>query len=354
MRKVYLENIKGTEVIAKDIFDASGRILLSEGTVIKTFYVNKLKQMDVFAVYVKDALSDGIEIEETISEKLKVKVKKIIKEDMKKLISDNQGIPEGILKSTGDIIDELLSKKDIMVNLSDIRSKEDSLLSHSIQVCTLSVITGIRMGYNMLKLKDIAVGALMHDIGQLLLPEHIIKKQGDLTEEEMIIFKQHPKQGYDLLNKQHNINATAKVMVLLHHERNDGSGYPLGLTEDKIYETAKLIAVCDVFDNMTADVGNKKGMKPYEVIEYLYAMSGTLFDKRVVEVFVKNISPYPLGSGVLLNNQQKGIVYEVHKDAPTRPIVKIVYDEHGERLKEPVFMNLLKEMTLFVVDIVDL
>ena len=353
MRKIYIDQLKGTEVISKNIYDESGRILLSAGAVIKPFYIKKLQQMDIFAVYVKDDYSKGIEVEEFISEELRNRSKKILREDMQKLIGGNEGMPASILKSTGDIIDEILSKKEIMINIIDIRSKKDEIFSHVVNVCALSVITAIHMGYNMLKIKEVAIGALLHDVGKLKVPKDILNKSGTLTQKEEQILKKHPKDSYEILNKQQNISATAKVMALLHHEREDGSGYPLGFKGDKIHETAKILAVCDTFDHMTADVGKKRGMKPYEVVDYLLAVAGVQFDKSVVEVFLKNISLYPPGSGVILNTGQKGIVVEVHKGVPTRPIVRLIYDEEGQKISPAKVIDLLKERTVFITETKD-
>jgi HD-GYP domain-containing protein (c-di-GMP phosphodiesterase class II) len=356
MRIVSLDHLKENEVLGKPIYDEAGRILLAEGVHLTPFYINRLKTLGVHFVYINDDLSKGVEIEENISEKTRQMSKHTVKEMVDKYIRYGKVNNDGISKSVNSILDDILYQKEIMVTVSDIRTKDDNLYSHAVNVCVLSVIIGTHLGYNMLRLKDVAIGALLHDLGKIKLMKdkkasRDIKNEGELQRH---MEKMHPKAGYDLLGAQNVFNAVSKVAVLMHHERVDGTGYPLGLKGEEIHEVAKLVSICDTFDNMVSGSRNSEPKPVYEVLEFLTGMSGTCFDGELVKKFVSHIAAFPTGSGVKLNSGERCLVIRQNKALPIRPVIRAIYDRNGNRLAEPYEIDLNSELTLFITGVCDL
>lgn len=165
MRLVNVNNLKGSEILGKRIFDDAGRVLLSEGAKLTPFYVDRLKILGVTSVYVNDEFSKGIEIEEPISEKTRMMCKNAVKYMLDKYCKTKTLDNSETIKSVNSIIDDILSNKDVLVNISEIRLSGENLYSHSVNVAVLSVIVGLHMDNSNSRLKDIAVGALLHDLG---------------------------------------------------------------------------------------------------------------------------------------------------------------------------------------------
>lgn len=351
MRVVSVSNLRGDEILGKQIYDETGRVLLGAGVKLRPYYIEKIKELGINSVYIDDDISKNLVIEESISEKTRQMSKHAVKEMVVKYSREGKDYNSSVMDSVDSVIEDVLSNKDVLINVAEISASDNNIYSHSVNVCVLSTIIGTHMGYSQLKLKDIAAGALLHDIGKIrimndkkLLEEFKNKEQLD----EYIKFK-HPKVGYDFLGQQHIWNAYVKVAVLMHHEKSDGTGYPSRLKSNEINQIAKIVSICDVFDNLISGRGTKECKTVSEVIEYLVAMSNTYFDTEMVRKFTMNIAAFPTGSGVVLSSNEKGLVIKQNSSMPTRPIVKVIYDKNGDLLSEPYEVDLLKELTLFIV-----
>lgn len=354
MRKISIDQIKGNEILVKPIYDPSGRLLLSVGTALKIGFKMRLTQLGVLSIYIDDEFSQGINVEDFVSENIRLETKIALKNAFTKLVNRHSFSADKITKSAEAIIDDILSRKEVIVNISDIKSKDNCLFEHSINVCALAIVTAIHLGYNTAHLKEVAIGSLLHDVGKLLIPKDIINKakEGKLDPEEVETLKTHPLDGYEILNDKENIGYISKAIILMHHEHCDGTGFPLSLTEDKLHETVKLVSICNTFDNLTSDFSGRKKMEVYEVLEYLIAMSGSIFDKSLIATFIENIAAYPSGTIVKLNDGTYGIVSRQNKSFPVRPVVNLIYDKNKNKLNEPRELDLSKETTLFIVDTV--
>ena len=350
MRVVSVSNLKGGEILGKKIYDELDRVLLNVGVKLTPLYIEKIKEIGISSVYIEDEISRNVMIEENISEKTRRMGKRAVKEMIEGYCREGKTYDSSVMNSVNSILEEVLANKNVLINVAEISANDNNIYSHSVNVSVLSTIIGTHMGYNMSKLKDIATGALMHDIGKIkimndkkLLAEFNTEKELDNYIEFM-----HPKVGYDLLGEQQVWNAYIKVAALMHHERSDGSGYPLKLIGDEINQIAKIVAICDVFDNMISGRDTSERKTVSEVIEYLVGMSNIYFDAEMVKKFTMNIAAFPTGSCVLLSSNEKGLVVRQNNSMPTRPIVKVVYDKAGELLSEPYEVDLLKELTLFI------
>lgn len=351
MRVVSVSSLKGEEVLGKQIYDDSGRVLLRAGVKLGPYYIERIKELGIHSVYIDDDISKNVIIEESISDKTRQMSKHAVKEMMGRYCREGKTDNSSVMNSVSSLIEDILSNKNVLVNVAEISSSDTNIYSHSVNVCVLSTIIGTHMGYSMLKLKDIATAAILHDVGKIkIMNDKKILSQFKTKEElDKYIELNHPKVGYDLLGEQHVWNAHIKVAALMHHERSDGSGFPLKLKGEEINQIAKIVTICDVFDNLISGRGIGEPKNVYEVIEYLVAMSNSYFDEEMVRKFTANIAAFPTGSGVILSTNEKALVVKQNNSIPLRPVVKVIYDRKGIVLSEPYEIDLIKELTIFII-----
>ena len=349
MRVVSISSLRGDEILGKQIYDESGRVLLSAGVKLKPFYIERIKELGIHSVYIDDDISKNIVIEETISDRTRQMSKSAVKNMIEKYSREGKTDNNSVMNSVNSIVEDVLSNKNILLNVAGISASDNDVYSHSVNVCVLSTIIGTHMGYSMLKLKDIAMGALLHDIGKMAIlnDKKIIDKFQDKEELYKYIELMHPKAGYDLLGEQRVWSAYVKVAVLMHHERCDGSGFPLKLKGEEINQFAKIVSICDEFENMVSGRKTDEPKSVYEIIEYLVAMSNIKFDEEMIRKFTMNIAAFPTGSSVMLNTNEKGLVVKQNNSMPLRPVVKVIYDSLGNMIL-PYEIDLLKELTTFI------
>jgi len=353
VRRVSLDNIQSGVILAKTVMTLEGRVLLASGTVLTEEYKKKLIANGITEIYIEDEISKGIHIPEVVREEIVTEAKRKIK-----LMMTNPSIKTSIdgqqvMEIVDSIITSLLSDKDIVANLSDIRSVDDYTFSHSVNVCILSLIIGIGFGYSIDQLKELGVGSILHDIGKVMIPGEILKKPVQLNNKEFEEIKKHTVYGYELLKKNKGITTLASYISLEHHERMDGSGYPHKLKGDDINKAARIVAVSDVYDALTTDRVYRKKLMSHEVIDYITALGSHHFDQEVVDVFIRFIAYYPVGMGVILNTGERGIVKEYNKKYPVRPVVRVVADAAGNMLSKQKDVDLSSELKYRIVEIWD-
>jgi len=349
-----LEKCQENMKLAKTIFTDDGRILLSAGIALKRSFIERLKLCNLSEVYIDDEFSTDIEINDVVDERTRNEAKLLVKSVMEEYKVTQRFDADRVKSVVNRIIDELLYTRDIMVNLTDIKSSDDYTFSHSVNVCILSLITGIKLGLNQLRLKDLGIGALMHDIGKTLIPKEILNKASKLTNEEFEQIKKHTILGHEILKTNRDISITSAHVAIAHHERYDGSGYPLGTKGDNIHQFARIVAIADVYDALSSDRVYRKKMKPHEVLEYMLTAGEVLFDRNILEHFVRSIAIYSIGTSVVLNTGERGIVVDVNRTFPTRPIVRVVIDAGGKRLASFNEIDLTKRLNVFIEDTCDI
>ncbi|GAA0076772.1 HD-GYP domain-containing protein [Clostridium sp. CTA-5] len=351
MRLISVSSLKGDEILGRQIYDELGRVLLNVGVKLKPYYIEKIKEIGINSVYIDDDISKDVDIEESISEKTRQMSKHAVKDMIQRYCREGKTDSTSVMNSVNSVIEDILSNKNVLINVAEISSSDNNIYSHSVNVCVLSTIIGTHMGYSMLKLKDIAAGALMHDIGKIKImnDKKLLTQFKTKDELDKYIKSMHPRVGYDFLGEQYIWNAAVKVVALMHHERSDGSGYPLKLQGNEINQIAKIVSICDVFDNLISGRNMKESKTVPEVIEYLVGMSNIYFDGEIVKKFTSNIAAFPTGCAVILSSNEKGLVIRQNTSMPTRPVVKVIYDKLGNLLLEPYEIDLLKELTLFII-----
>jgi HD-GYP domain-containing protein (c-di-GMP phosphodiesterase class II) len=222
------------------------------------------------------------------------------------------------------MVEEILQNSKTMVNIVDLRTYDDYTYSHSLNVSVLSVVMGTMLGLKKKQLNDLAVSALVHDIGKVFIDKNIVNKPAKLTAEEFLEMKKHSEKGYQYLKEHSRFSKIILHGVLEHHEQYKGEGYPGGLQGDAICLFGRIICVADVYDALTSDRPYRRAMIPSDAIEYIMGGYETMFDPMIVDVFIKKVAAYPVGTCVALSNGQTGIVIKNNEGFGLRPVIRII------------------------------
>lgn len=352
MRRVSLERLKDRMKLGRTIYSSEGKVLLAAGQEVTERYKKKLKDLGIMYVYVEDSRTKDIEIADVVSEKTRIDLNSTVKHTMWQMKKKNTLIDiKGIKEIIDGMIDELTNHKNLVINLQDMRSFDDYLYAHSVETCILSVVLGISSKMDAIKLRDLAIGALLHDVGKVKIPLEIMNKPDSLTPEEWEQMKKHTVYGFEMLRRNDELSLLSAHVAYQHHERMDAKGYPRGLQGDDILMFAKIVAIADSYDALTCDKVYRKRFLPHEAMEIIKSSAGTQFDVPMVKAFFENIALYPLGSQIELNTGEQGVVIKVEKGFSERPVVRVFVDEHGDELAEPRDRNLMDELTVFIIKV---
>lgn len=350
MRLVSVDNLKPELLLARSIFDSFGRVLLRKGTSLTVSYIQRLKDLHYKSVYVDDGIPESFIIDDVVSEGIRAEAVKVTKESLLNVKAGKSFQERKIKQIVNDLIDEIISNREIIVHLVDIRSLEEDTFSHAVNVCILSVMTGLAMGYNQLRLKELGIGALLHDVGKAAMLDEA-NNPNKITREVHQMLQKHCDFGFEVLRKSDNIGIIAAHVAWQHHECYNGSGYPRKLAGKGIQEFARIVAIANEYDKLTTDKLNRERYLPHEAIEMIRSKQGLDFDPDIVAQFIPNISPYPTGGLVLLNTGFKGNVVSVNKKNPSRPKVKLICDNKGQKIEGIHIVDLIKESSLYITEI---
>lgn len=350
MRIISLDNIKGNELLAKDIMSYNDSVLMTKGTVIKTEYVSRLKELGIRYIYVEDDIARGVNLTGSLELQIKEQCQETVRDIILKYCYQNDSQLEEIKKIADEIIYDIMSSPEVIYNLSSIRDKSESTYSHSLNVCALSVILAFKLKICKTKIRDIAIGCLLHDIGFTYITlDYSNLNLDSCKEKELKEIKMHTIYGYSAVEKMDWLSPISKEIVINHHERLDGSGYPFHIKGDRIKIGSKIAAVCDEFDSRVyGNLTNK--LKVHEAIDYIVSQAGVLFDFATVKIFVDSVAAYPTGSIVITNENEIGIVLRQNSQCPTRPVIRIIQDAYGNKPENWIEKDLIKELTLFITD----
>ncbi|AKL97122.1 HD-GYP domain-containing protein [Clostridium aceticum] len=357
MRYVPIDYAREGDFLAQPLFNEEGLVLLAKGVKLTEGLIHKIKKQGYYSLYILDDISHQ-EIQDMIKPEIRQRTTAVIKKIMhtipqdKKLLSNeareiqrNMKELVGLMKI---ITDEVFTQKALVMSLVDIRNVDNYTYAHSVNVMLHALLLGISVELNRNELYDLSIGATVHDIGKVFVPESILKKPGALTDEEFQEMQQHTTKGFSFLKEYTDFSATARIISLQHQERIDGSGYPVNLKGDEIHLYSRITAIADVYDALTADRHYRRALPAKEAIEYIMGASGRFFDGELVKAFVSKVNPYPVGTLIKLSNGFEGIVEEVNDFTYLRPVVKILTEE-GKKVT-PWLCNLLKENSLVIED----
>ncbi|MCL1090822.1 HD-GYP domain-containing protein [Shewanella profunda] len=240
------------------------------------------------------------------------------------------------------MIESALLDADALKCMSALRSKDAYLLEHSVNVAFLLVTFGKYLKLDRSMLREMAIGGILHDIGKIKVDNKVLHKPGKLTPEEFEHMKLHQVFAIDILNEAKGLSQMSKDIGLMHHEKLDGRGYPLGLKEDQIPLHGRMSCIVDIFDALTATRCYKEAMSPAAAFKILLSLTPFHLDQELVYEFIRCIGVYPVGSLVELSDGRVGIVWTSKDRDALHPIVKCFYSLKAKRYTDIIMVDLLK------------
>lgn len=348
--------------IQSPVYSYDGNLLLNKDTVINTSILSKLERHSITPDDLLKLLNKDVKSEKLVDDKeLEIYISTVKKVFDNILHNDANGvsavIPDEHIKLVEDVVaflvESLMRVEDLLFIVSDMLENEAYTYKHSVNVSILSILTAKSLNYSKHDIKNIALGAFLHDIGKMLVDQALITKPSALTDLEKEAVEQHSLLGYNLVKDIQSLPYTAKQIILLHHEKLDGSGYPYGITGIEIPEYVRIVTLCDMYDAMTTNRVYRGKMPIHTVLEILMHDSVFKLDRNIYRHMTENICIFPPGSGVVLSDGRFGVVSFYRRTSPTRPHVRVIdLDTDFTDIKVET-VNLEKKRTLFVSDIWD-
>lgn len=357
MRLKSIHSLKENDELAKPIYNDEGLILLNASVKLSASMITRLHDKGVSFVYIEDPDTADIFVDDTLSPEVKTKAIKTINKSFKKIgeqLSQGKSIQiDDLTESFSDVVESILnsvrSEKDAVTMLSNVMNYDSYVYQHSLSVTVYAIALGKKAGLTIKQLKELGLGAMLHDVGKMAIPLEVLNKKKKLSDEEFDLIKEHAEQGFEMLRKSKTLPLLAAHCAFQHHERLDGSGYPRQIKENDIHLYGKILAIADVFDAVTSHRVYRSAMLPHEGLAMIQAGAGKLFDRKLVELFQKTVAIYPVGIEVELSDGRCGVVKKINQSLPDRPTVKILKDKDGKALNEPYDLNLTEMLNITIV-----
>lgn len=348
--RIKAAEIKKGMVLGNDVCSKSGAVLLAKDTILTDYAISKLLGWQIETVFVVaqeglkrpeikpvdpftkednvffDMYLQSVETIATLFEEMKSGVVPV---------ESFQPIAEGILE-------QVLGVHGVLRRLRQVKSGDEYTFNHSMNVGIYSVLIGSWLKIGEEQLAQLAMAGLLHDAGKAKVASSILQKPGPLTPEEMTEVRRHTFYGYEMIENTKGLSVEVALAALQHHEREDGTGYPLSLDADEISPLAKIVAVADVYDAITSTRVYQAKRTPYAAMDIIIDESFRTLNPVVVQKFLSMITNYFLTDKVVLSNGQVGTIVYVNPSRPTRPLVQT---------KEG-FIDLAKAPKLQIVDVI--
>ena len=364
MKYISVEQVEPGDVLARSIYTSEGLTLLQAGVQLTVGMINKLRRFGVTMVSIKDPLLDDVNVEEVVTETTRKDAIRNLSAAIQCVQSGKGFDVRGVQKAVSGVVEEILKNRRVLLNLSDIRTTDNALYIHSLNVCMMATVMGVGLGYNTSQLKELAIGALLHDIGKVSVdadnsradaamdeagkagpaesgeagPEEAKTLEGqsasngedklesDETEPPVEDLKNHfTWRGFHLLRRKHEMSIVSAHIPLQHQEWVDGSGVPRGLSGNQIHEFAKIVAICNYYDDLISPFSEEaETLPPFEACERIMGLAEKRFDIKMVNHFLRSIAVYPTGSSLKLSTGEIGIVIDQNRGLPSRPVVRVI------------------------------
>ncbi|WP_139491682.1 HD-GYP domain-containing protein [Brevibacillus dissolubilis] len=347
--------------MGQTVLTEDGKVLLGLGVVLDERLIQGLRKSGVDSIYIDDPHTEDIIVQDVIRPETRRKAVEAIQKAVKQITNSNKLTRRVSVKDMGllfqkafhEILEDLMENPNVMIHLISISSTSGMMYHHSVNVAVMATAVGMSLGYNRQQLTELGIGAMLHDVGKVLLPPEMFEKTHRWNPNEIETAKMHTRLGFDLLRKQHDLSLLTAHVAFQHHERLDGSGYPQGLSGSQIHEYAQIVGICDVYDSLTTPRPWRKRFMPQDALEYLLGTGDTKFSLRLVDAFRKHIAVFPLGTSIVMNTGEVGVVCRVDPSIAHRPVVRILKDGRGNDISMPYELDLRQDLKAFIAGFED-
>ncbi len=353
MIRVSVDDLKPGMRVAYPVLREDGSILLNKGVILTEGYIQRLRELGFQSIFVEYDLLQDVVVSEPLRIETRQRVQRTLHETVRRLQRGSGVSYQEILKALEEVLDEILENPTTVFYLVQMQNCNDLVFQHSVNVAILSLLVGKHLSLSRLQLRKLGLGAILHDLGKVRLPEDLLLKKRQLEEEEKKLVRMHPVWSKEMIQKDPGYDFLASIIALQHHERLNGSGYPYGLSGEEIHFLSRICACADVYDALTVDRPYRKRFSYAEALEYLMGNASRLFDLQVVTTMVRHIAPYPVGETVRLTTGEIAVVLRLNEGLPIRPVVRVIRDASGQLLEKPKDIDLMKELTVAIVGTVE-
>ena len=397
MKKVKVKSLKGNEILALPIVTDGGTVLIHADVELKPELINRAIRLGIKSLYIKDypeevinkenynhivisseddyddVYNEGQDVSDSECADVKnekkteynnkyienhiykveetaINSRTIIKDVLEKHIYRHNSDLKVIGEQAEKIIESVIEEPEVITNITEMRNISTDMYTHCINVCALSTIMALRLKMSEKQVRNISIGAILHDIGlRYIKVPYMNTNETYMNVKDALEYKKHTIFGYSSLQDEGWIPDIAKEIILLHHERIDGKGYPFQHKGDKIKTEVKLVSLCDDFESLISGVGSTK-LKIYEAIEYIKANQGIKYDATITDKLLESVAVYPVGINVITSEGEMGVVVRQNHKFTDRPVIKMLKHADGSPYNDDVEIDLMKYLTLFIVD----
>lgn len=397
MKKVKVKSLKGNEILALPIVTDGGTVLIHADVELKPELINRAIRLGIKSLYIKDypeevinkenynhivisseddyddVYNEGQDVSDSECADVKnekkteynnkyienhiykveetaINSRTIIKNVLEKHIYRHNSDLKIIGEQAEKIIESVIEEPEVITNITEMRNISTDMYTHCINVCALSTVMALRLKMSEKQVRNISIGAILHDIGlRYIKVPYMNTNETYMNVKDALEYKKHTIFGYSSLQDEGWIPDIAKEIILLHHERIDGKGYPFQHKGDKIKTEVKLVSLCDDFESLISGVGSPK-LKIYEAIEYIKANQGIKYDATITDKLLESVAVYPVGINVITSEGEMGVVVRQNHKFTDRPVIRMLKHADGSQYKDDVEKDLMEYLTLFIVD----
>lgn len=343
MNLISIEDVRSGMILARDVINDLGITFMSANTVLSPSSIEALRKLDIDFIYIKEEREVPSAVDEITVEQAYLRLLSFYKTIYTNVRQGKSLNIEQLSRETLPLFRKIVSDNNILAYLRRVRIDEDYVYMHSVNVGIFSMIIAKWANLRDDVQGSLAISGLLHDIGKTQISPSIIDKPGQLTEDEFKDIQRHTTFGNEILKLCTGASKELLEGVLYHHERIDGSGYPEGRRSGEIPLFAKVIAVADVFDAITANKTYREKISVYAAARVLKTESFNKLEPKITEIFLKNISRFYVGNKVKLNTGDIGEVILLNKTDVTRPLIKV-----GEE-----YIDLSTNFKLEIIDVIN-
>lgn len=352
MRIINVDSLEGNEIVASPILTKDLKVLIGKGTKLKKEYIKKLIDHNISEIYIEEDSNalfslGGIISKQEVQETCLLKVQNILE---KHTFHNSKNLEE-LVGVAEDIINNILSNEKVLEKVYEFRERDANLYEHSLSVCALAVLTCVKMKIPKNTINDIGIAAILHDLGLRYTTVPFTNVDiNELSQKDQEEYRKHTVFGYTAIIHEDWLSDQAKKMILFHHEKLGGKGYPLKSNE--LTTECQIVSVCELFDESICGVGCKR-MRVYEAIELLKSTKGIEYDAEIVDTLLQFTAIYPTGTKVRLSDGSIGIVARQNEHFPERPVVTITIDKNGTKVTDQIQCDMVLVHNIVITEMVE-